>query len=315
MTALSATTEPGTRPTAPPAARHTGPGGLFRALSRTHRTALLLSGLALTAVAAALVWLHSLGDEARAGVSACATPPADGLPSCAAVDAITADEIYSTGLSVIATVLSWALFPVAAWAGGTLIGRELEQGTAQLAWTQSVGPLRWLAAKLALPAALLTAGTSGLVLLNLWARGDGDPDLAGDWYEADVFVSTGPTAVAYVLAGLALGALAGLVWRRALPAAGVALGASLLLHSFLERHREDLWPTITRIAPNSIELPRSAYQVSWNTPAPNGAQTTHTTFHPQSHFWPLQYVETGLLLALAAAATATAFVVLARRLP
>ncbi|MEU7718047.1 hypothetical protein [Streptomyces tibetensis] len=299
-------------PAAEPGAQR---GGLLRAVLRTHRTALVLSLLALAAATAALVWLHSLGDEARAGVSACATPPTDRLPSCAAVEAITVDEVYANGIAVLATALSWVMFPVAAWAGGALIGRELESGTAQLAWTQSVRPLHWLAAKLAAPAALLTAGTGALVLLNVWARGNADPDLVGDWYYPDAFVSTGPVAVAYALAGLALGALAALVWRRALPAAGVALAASLLLHNLLERHREDLWPTVSRIAPGSIELPRSAFQVTWDTPAPHGVQISHATFHPQSHFWPLQWVETGLLLAVAGTATAAAFLLLARRLP
>ncbi|WP_246111844.1 hypothetical protein [Streptomyces hawaiiensis] len=128
-------------------------------------------------------------------------------------------------------------------------------------------------------------------------------------------MSTGPVAVAYALAGLALGALAGLVWRRALPAAGTALAVSLLLHQLLERHREDLWPTVSRIAPGSIELPRSVFQVTWDTPTPHGVTISHATFHPRSHFWPLQYVETGLLLAVAGTATATAFLLLARRLP
>ncbi|MFI8896224.1 hypothetical protein [Streptomyces paradoxus] len=291
------------------------PGGLVRTVTRTHRTALALTLLVLATATAALTWLHSLGDEARAGNRACATPPTDGLPSCAAVEAITVDETYASGLAMIATVLFWVMFPVAAWAGGALIGRELESGTAQLAWTQSVTPARWLAAKLAVPAALLTAGTGGLVLVNVWARGDSNPNLAGDWYYPDVFVSTGPVAVAYALAGLALGALAGLVWRRALPATGVALAASLLLHTFLERHREDLWPAVTRTEAGSFELPRSALQVAWADSPVNGVPLTRATFHPQSHFWPLQYVETGLLLAVAAVATATAFVLLARRLP
>ncbi|MFJ5732692.1 hypothetical protein [Streptomyces paradoxus] len=303
-------TAPGTAPA--PAAR---PGGLVRTVARTHRTALALALLVLAAATAALIWLHSLTDGARAGHSACATPPTDRLPSCAAVDAITADDTYTSGLSVIATVLSWAVFPVAAWAGGALIGRELESGTAGLAWTQSVTPARWLAAELAVPATLLTAGTGGLVLVNVWARGDADPDLTGDWYHPDVFVSTGPVAVAYALAGLALGALAGLVWRRALPAAGVALAASLLLHTYLERHREDLWPPVTRTEAGSFELPRSALQVAWADSPVNGVPLTRATFHPESHFWPLQYVESGLLLAVAATATAAAFVLLARRLP
>ncbi|MEU6015011.1 hypothetical protein ABZ826_13465 [Streptomyces sp. NPDC047515] len=36
-------------------------------------------------------------------------------------------------------------------------------------------------------------------------------------------------------------------------------------------------------------------------------------YHPASHFWPLQLVETGILLALAALAVALAFRVLRRR--
>ncbi|MFJ3512653.1 hypothetical protein [Streptomyces luteogriseus] len=304
MTALATATAPGTRP-----------GGLLRAVGSTHRAALVLSLLALAAAAVALVWLHSLGDEARAGASACATPPSGGLPSCAAVDAITADETYRDGMSALATALALLMFPVAAWAGGALIGRELENGTAQLAWTQSVTPARWLAVKLAAPATLLTAGTGGLLLLNDWARGDGNPNLVGDWYDPDAFVSTGPVAVAHALAGLALGALAGLVWRRALPAAGVALTASLLLHNVLERYRENLWPAVTRTEAGALELPRSAFQVAWSDVHRDGVPLTRATFHPESHFWPLQYVETGLLLAVAGTATAAAFLLLARRLP
>jgi hypothetical protein len=309
MTALDATAA---TPPAPPGSHR---GGLLRALGRTHRTALVLWLTALAVAAAALIWLHSFGDEARAGMSACATPPTDGLPSCAAVKAIIADEAYSNGIAVLADALSLVMFPVAAWAGGALIGRELESGTAQLAWTQSVGPLRWLTAKVAAPAALLTAGTGALVLLNVWARGDGNPNLVGDWYDPDAFVSTGPVAVGYALAGLALGALAGLVWRRALPAAGVALAASLLLHSVLERYRENLWPAVTRTEAGSLELPRSAFQIAWADTPRHGVLLTRATFHPESHFWPLQYVETGLLLAVAGTATAAAFLLLARRLP
>jgi hypothetical protein len=35
--------------------------------------------------------------------------------------------------------------------------------------------------------------------------------------------------------------------------------------------------------------------------------------HPASHFWPLQLVETGIVLAVAALATAAAFALLRRR--
>ncbi|MFJ4981599.1 hypothetical protein ACIP6X_40910 [Streptomyces coeruleorubidus] len=48
---------------------------------------------------------------------------------------------------------------------------------------------------------------------------------------------------------------------------------------------------------------------------PNGVWLTRAEFHPGSHFRPLQYAESGILLAVAATATATAFALLARRLP
>ncbi|MBC2904037.1 hypothetical protein [Streptomyces cupreus] len=280
------------------------PGGLLRVVLRLHRTALVLWGLALLAATAGLMWLGALADEAERGNSACSTPPTDGLMSCAAVHAITADETYSTGIAFVTACLAWLMFPVAAWAGGALIGRELENGTARLAWTQSVTPTRWLTAKLAVPAALLTAGTTAVVLLGVWARGEDNPNLVGDWYYPDVFVGTGPTAVAYVLAGLALGALAGMLFGRALPAAGAALAGSLFLHNLLEAHRGDLWSTVTRDK-SGWEIPRSAFQVS--------ATQTRVTLHPQSHFWPIQYVESGILLAVAGMAVAGAFWALRRR--
>ncbi|MGW5471802.1 hypothetical protein [Streptomyces chartreusis] len=281
-----------------------GPRGLTWVVLRVHHMALIFWGLAVTAAVAALIWMHAIGDEARRGMSACAEPPTDGLPSCTSVEAITVDDTYQAVLQLIGASLSYAIFFVAAWAGGALIGRELENGTARLAWTQSVSPARWLAAKLALPAALITAGTGAVALVNLWARRDDNPNLVGDWYYSDVFITTGPTAVAYPLAGVALGALAGLLLRRALPAAGAGFAVALVLYNVLERCREHLWPAVTLADADGVELPRSAWQLD------SGA-----TVHPQSHFWPLQLVETGILLAVAATATLVAFWLLRRRTP
>ncbi|SDM63313.1 hypothetical protein SAMN04487981_10263 [Streptomyces sp. cf386] len=293
-----------------------GPRGLVWAVLRVHRTALAFWGLALAAATAGLIWLHAIAEEARRAYVPCSEPVAeDGYPSCASIEAITADDYYSDGIALLTTALSYAIFPVAAWAGGALIARELENGTARLAWTQSVGPARWLAAKLAVPALLLAAGTGAVVLLNRWARTDGDPNVSGDWYGPDVFVGTGPAAIGYVLAGLALGALAGLLLGRALPAAGVGLAAALLLYNLLERYREDLWPKVTRTGPEGLDPGRSAWSVAWASTGEGGVTTVEVTFHPGAHFWPLQYVETGIVLTVAAAATLAAFAVLRRRTP
>ncbi|MGW3754446.1 hypothetical protein ACWD7C_37410 [Streptomyces sp. NPDC005134] len=47
----------------------------------------------------------------------------------------------------------------------------------------------------------------------------------------------------------------------------------------------------------------------------HGAVDFYAKIHPTSHYWPIQFVETGIVLALAAAAVAAAFLVLRRRLP
>ncbi|MES5821554.1 hypothetical protein [Streptomyces sp. RG80] len=275
-----------------------------RGVLRPHRAALILWLTALAAATAYLIRLHALADEARAGVSACAVPAHDGLPLCSTVRAITADDTYRDGIALVSGSLSVLMFPVALWAGA-VIGRELENRTALLAWTQGVTPTRWLAAKLTVPAALLTAGTGSVVVLNIWAGTDGDPNLVGDWYYQDTFIATGPVAVAYALAGLALGALAGLLTGRTLAGAGVAFAACLVLYNLLDFFRANLWPTVTRVGVS--EWPRSYFQVGWS------PDETRLTYHPRSHFRPLQYVESGLLLTVAAAATTAAFLLLRRR--
>ncbi|MGW7043901.1 hypothetical protein ACWGDT_14525 [Streptomyces avermitilis] len=313
--------------------------GLPWTVLRLHRSAVVLWGGALLAATVTLVWMYAIGDDARAGIGACATPATGKLPLCSAVDAITADTVYADTIALVGTAVSYLMIPVAAWAGGALIGRELETGTAQLDWTQSVTPARWLATRLTVPAALLASGTAAAVLLNVWARQDGNPDLVGDWYYADVFVSTGPAAVAHVLAGLALGALAGLLTKKTLPAIGLALAATLVLHNVLDWYRTSLWPTVTTTGRAALDLPRSALDLEHGVVTTTGERIGNNTacvgsdsladvqrcksssgltdfwatYHPRSHFWPLQFMETGLLLALAAAATTTAFWLLRRR--
>ncbi|NUO46282.1 MAG: hypothetical protein HOV82_30125 [Streptomyces sp.] len=275
-----------------------------RSTLRLHRPAAILWALALAAATVYLIRLHALADEARKGVSPCAVPAQDNLPLCSAVEAITADATYADGIALVTGCLALLMFPVAAWAGA-VVGRELETGTARLAWTQSTSPARWLATRLTVPAVLLTAGTTTVVLLDNWARTDDNPDLVGDWYYSDVFIGTGPAAVAHALAGLALGTLAGLLTGRALAGAGTAFVACLVLYNTVDLFRGHLWPTLTHVG--AFEPPRSYYQVDWS------ADETRLTYHPVSHYWPLQYVETGILLTVAAAATIAAFLLLRRR--
>ena len=127
------------------------PSGLTWTVLRLHRGALYAWGAALLATTAVLTWMYVIGPDARAAIGPCGSP-GTGLPVCEDLRAIDTDETYEIGIGLISTAVSYLMFPVAAWAGAALIGRELENGTAQLAWTQSVTPVRWLVAKLAVAA-------------------------------------------------------------------------------------------------------------------------------------------------------------------
>lgn len=105
--------------------------------------------------------------------------------------------------------------------GAPLIARELESGTFRLALTQGVSRRRWVLTKLAL-GALGTATIAGLLTLTItW------------WYRSVDKVSTTPFSVfdrrdvvpiGYAVFAFALGALAGVIIRRTVPAMAATLG-------------------------------------------------------------------------------------------
>ncbi|MGW0627896.1 hypothetical protein [Streptomyces sp. NPDC002758] len=276
---------------------------LPRVVLRLHRPALLVWAAFVAGLIGWLVWLNEITAESASRAEAACRHVQD----CA--HGFFAGLDYSEPTGWIGTAVCYSFLAVAVFAGGALIGRELESGTALLAWTQGVSPTRWLTAKLALPALAVTAGAAALVLAfrRGWAA---HRDLMSDhWSAADVFVARGPLTVAYGLCALAVGTLAALLLRRTLAALGAAFGAMWLLHVLLERLRKDLWPTVTRTSPRRFELPDSAWQLRQG----RNADGFYAVYHPESHFWPLHLVETGIVLAVTAAATTAAYTVLRRR--
>ncbi|MEN8654762.1 hypothetical protein ABCR94_30270 [Streptomyces sp. 21So2-11] len=226
---------------------------------------------------------------------------------------------------------------VGAYVAGPMIARELESGTYKLAWTQSVSPARWFAAKLAVPTVLSVAGVSLLSAAHSWARSTPTDDMyPAQWYERIVFGATGTVPVAYTLLGLALGALIGVAVRRTVPAMSAAALTAGALVLAVSSQRGRLWPVETVTAPMPPATPDSVYPVEqgmltgtgtripedacWSRAGELGQCMTdhditawYRDYHPESHFWPLQLVETGIVLALAALAVAAAFRVLRSR--
>lgn len=215
----------------------------------------------------------------------------------------------------------------------------METGTARLAWTQSTSPLRWFASRLALPAAVVTAGTGLLVLLHhlAWSAGKGRIGSLKSWYDLPTFYANGPVVVALALAGLVGGALAGLLRRGSLLALVAGLGFTGLLWYAVQLVMPHLWTTSTSVVGLKRFVPTGGgLGVDEGIVTATGAHISNATcansendaclafydkfdavgwyrdYHPASHYWPMQLIATGLVLALTALLTLLAFRLLHR---
>jgi hypothetical protein len=109
---------------------------------------------------------------------------------------------------------------IGAFWGAPLVARELETGTYRLAWTQSVTRTRWLAVKLGV------VGLAGMVVAGLVS-------LAVTWWSGPVdranlgvfssFDQRDLVPVGYAAFAFALGATAGILLRRTVPAMAATL--------------------------------------------------------------------------------------------
>lgn len=313
--------------------------GPVRVVVRQHRWALWIMGVLPVLAIASLVgtWLwteHVVDTFAASGCSVMHTTPDCGDT----VDAYLDRQLW------MEKVLNWSgllmmVLPalVGIFVAGPVIARELESGTYKLAWTQSVTPARWLATKLAVPTAVTLVSVSVLSAVCDWARTrENAVHEASQWYSRETYGSIGTAPLGYALFMLALGALAGLLLRRTVAAMVVTVLAYVPLVMVLNHVRDGLWPTARLLGNGPLGdgswlidsgmLTGSGEAVRWTDCRGSGEAVEPTTcmrelggvtnfadYHPASHFWPLQLVETGILLALAALAVTLAFRVLRRR--
>jgi hypothetical protein len=115
--------------------------------------------------------------------------------------------------------------------GAPLIARELETGTAALAWNQSVTRTRWLAVKLTAGALTAMTLTEALCLIQTWwaapisrAVAEGaSVGVAQSRFAQLSFDTHGVTPLGYAAFAFILGVTAGALIRRTLPAMAVTL--------------------------------------------------------------------------------------------
>jgi hypothetical protein len=186
---------------------------------RQHRAEVCVLGLLVGVFGIVLIVLGTQAhDLFPGGTARCA-----GNEACAA-SFRRLDEQYGYVENLLA---AFYLVPVVigAFLGAPLLARELEDGTWQLAWTQSVPRMRWLAAKLAALAGVTVVLTGMFTVVLTWFRQPFDA-----WegrFQYDAFDLEGFVPVAYALFAFGAATAAGAILRRSLPAFGVAFGAFL----------------------------------------------------------------------------------------
>lgn len=202
--------------------RRSGPWLSWLMASRVGRPEVLGAIIAAVAVTGATLVMIRLLADARIAQNCVDTDCLGGGPF-SRVDNPLKDWLYP--------LLASLPFVVGGLLGGPVVARELETGTGRLTWSLTGGRVRWLLWRIAPLVALtlvllIPAAIAGSDLLR--ERNLLDPT----YYFSDGQIRGGPL-VARGLATFAIALLAGVVWRRTLPAL-VATGiAGLILYNAL----------------------------------------------------------------------------------
>lgn len=293
---------------------------------RQHRAQLVaaLGLLVALAVAELATHLPIAAAFSRDSLSACLPPAA--RTGCDIIVPHFEGEFSGLVTAMRATVALPALAGL--FVGAPLLARELELGTHRFAWTQGVTRRRWLLSKTALLAAGTVAAAGAASLLVMWWRGPFDT-LEGR-IGPKGFDVEGVVVPAYALYALALGVLAGLVFRRtvaAMTATLVAFGATrFLVFEFVRPHL--LTPLHRVIAATGTSRRAGDWVLSDTLVDGGGRQITpgreelavlhaqqagidpHTyivtlgwkrviSYQPAGRFWTFQLLEAGLFVTLA----------------
>ncbi|MFD5389283.1 translation initiation factor IF-2 [Streptomyces sp. NPDC127074] len=322
--------------------------GLVWLVARQHRAALWAGLAVVVAIAAYIVWQRAemVGYARAHDIQGCAdwgrerlchgreTDPTKGTtPTVEALRHLS--DTYRTPLLNTGRLLIALPALIGVFIGAPLFARELEMGTHQVVWTQSVGRTRWLIAKLAVPLVAVTAGTAVLAALYTWwwrAARVQFPDIA--WGSTAPFDATGPAAVALTPPAFLLGAAAGLLLRRTLPAMVLTLGAGAGALYGLDALRPHLMTPRTIVSDPSGSMPEisdTAWRVmghgylsrageklpldscssavgahGWDRCFARLGATKrwYEELHPASHYWPMQWMQAGICLAVAVALAA-----------
>ena len=252
MTTLTVPARPGRRQPAAGAVAADGLGHLAAAPVALAGVAVFLGVLA--------VWLWLPAFRCTTPTRPPATRQAHCLPATSAADGM--DGFLANGF-----ILQAVPALIGAFVGAPVLAREMETGTFRFAWTQGFGRWRWTLAKLVLLAVTVAAAAGMFSLLLSWYyqpyfnTGNQALNLSEvSPFFPGLFDLRGVAFAAWTLAAFAIGALAGMLIRRVVPAiaatlaayAGLALAAGL----YLRQHY------LTPLVASNLNLPGSAWVIS-----------------------------------------------------
>ena len=339
----------------PPVERELRPlpwGRMAWVIWRQHRVA--IGGVtALLGGVAAAVWLVGLRLH-HAYAAAIACHPA-GSPLCS--DVVNTfngtDHVLANGF-----VLQALPALIGAFVGAPILARELETGTYRYAWTQGFGRRRWTLAKLVALAAVLVIAAGAISILFSWhyqpyfAAGNQSRFLNQQSPLAStLFDLRGVAFAAWTLVAFAIGALAGMLTRRVVPAivatltcyaalafaAGMylrlhylaplvsskatGLGSALILRQWWTKGGQFAFgrPPFGLLQQLCPPPPPGAGKGNFSKSDFIGQCLLHhgyrqwTSYQPASRFWSFQLIEAGWLLVVSAALIAATVWLVSRR--
>jgi ABC-type transport system involved in multi-copper enzyme maturation permease subunit len=205
--------------------------------------------------------------------------------------------------------------------GGSLIARELEYGTWRLAWSQTVPRARWLTVKLALVTGGLIVLGAAITAVITWYRAPMD-QLTGH-LQHNIFDYEGLVPTAYILCAFGFAVLAGLLIRRSIPAMVAAfipwLAIRLVVEFVFRPHF--MTPLTMARTPLKCGPPNGCGSGISSVPQITGhigdwvlgMNANGFIYQPADRFWPFQFIEAGIFVALTAAALGATIWLLHRR--
>jgi hypothetical protein len=213
----------------------------FRAQSVVALAALAATAIVLGITGPHLAHLFQVeiaGCLGRSGSEACSN---ETLSAFSATDSLV-QHLFGFALIVVPGL-------VGAFWGAPLLTREIETGTHQLVWNQSVTATRWLAVKIGLIGLVSAAGAGLFSLMLTWWAGPLDR-VNANRITPPVFDQRGIAPIGWALFGFALGLTAGVLIRRTLSAmattVAVFTAVRILWPLYIRAH---LIPPVRQTAP------------------------------------------------------------------